>query len=293
MQSENATKRVIKILVSVVVLLVDWAFALLSLAVGRRTAARCVVFCYHSVSEHERVGFQQQMDALLRYAKPLRAETTTPLGSAERYAVVTFDDGFESVVVNALPVLRARNIPATLFVVTDGLGGFPSWQSFEADLHREARIMSADQLQALPRELVSIGSHTLTHPVLTAVPHAAARREIAESKRKLEQLTGREIRLFSFPYGSFNQDAVAWCREAEYERVFTVEPALGFVQGTEFVTGRVTVEPTDWAIEFHLKLRGAYRWISCAARFKRKLISCPMLSLLSEVLTLRRKRGTG
>ena len=51
-----------------------------------------------------------------------------------------------------------------------------------------------------------------------------------------------------------NPRLVRECREAGYERVFTIAPSLGLREPDEFETGRVAVDPTDWPIEFRLKL---------------------------------------
>ena len=85
----------------------------------------------------------------------------------------------------------------------------------------------------------------------------------------------REIRLFSFPYGAENDRLVDLCREAGYERVFTILPRLALLDPQEYVTGRVVVDPTDWPLEFRLKLLGAYRWLPRAFAWKRKLFPAP------------------
>jgi glycosyltransferase involved in cell wall biosynthesis len=55
---------------------------------------------------------------------------------------------------------------------------------------------------------------------------------------------------------------IRWSKEAGYQRVFTVEPVTAFSEPSEYVTGRVPVDPTDWPIEFRLKMLGAYRWLA-------------------------------
>jgi hypothetical protein len=82
-----------------------------------------------------------------------------------------------------------------------------------------------------------------------------------------------DVSLFSFPYGSFNSTLVQLCRDAGYARVFTTLPFLAFGKLEEFVSGRVTVEPTDWPIEFRLKILGSYRWLPLAITLKRQMRS--------------------
>jgi peptidoglycan/xylan/chitin deacetylase (PgdA/CDA1 family) len=62
--------------------------------------------------------------------------------------------------------------------------------------------LSWDELQGLAREPdVTIGAHTLSHPVLAKLDTTAAEREIAESKALLERRLGLPIRHFAYPFG--------------------------------------------------------------------------------------------
>src|SRR5271157_2470642 len=138
--------------------------------------------------------------------------------------------------------------------------------------------MSTDQLRKLPSDLVTVGSHTMTHPILLSLNEEDVRRELSGSRAQLEKILNKEIKLFSFPHGAFNAKLIEWCREAGYERVFTILPTLAFSDPQEFVSGRVSVEPTDWPLEFRLKLLGAYRWLPLAFALKRKILSIPKAS---------------
>ncbi|MBI4364398.1 MAG: polysaccharide deacetylase family protein [Candidatus Latescibacteria bacterium] len=57
------------------------------------------------------------------------------------------------------------------------------------------------QIRAMAEGGVSIGSHTVSHPVLTTVPPEEAARELRESKRTIEVEIGRPVSLFAYPVG--------------------------------------------------------------------------------------------
>jgi peptidoglycan/xylan/chitin deacetylase (PgdA/CDA1 family) len=80
-------------------------------------------------------------------------------------------------------------------------------------------------------DLLEIGSHTVTHPVLSALPPQLQRCEIADSRRNLEQLIQRPVRTFSYPFGSPGDIAP--------ETASAVREA-GFVCACMNITGRVT-----------------------------------------------------
>ena len=237
---------------------------------GKPIPGSLVVLCYHAVPQNQRTRFGRQMDLLRQYATPTRADVDTPLLPGERYAAVTFDDGYQSTVENALPELKARNIPCTLFVVSHLPGHSPWWSGTEG-YDREDKFTTAEQLVNLPGELVTIGSHTMTHPNLSALCEEMAKRELFESRQVLQEILHREITLLAFPHGAFNDVLVTWCREAGYQRVFSGEPTMTFSNLPEYVTGRVVADPTDGDLEFRLKVLGAYQWLTIVYRLKRKV----------------------
>ena len=70
-----------------------------------------------------------------------------------------------------------------------------------------ADLMLTDaQLAALPGQGFEVGAHTVTHPILTRIDVAAARREIAASRATLEAVTGTRVGLFAFPNGRPGRD---------------------------------------------------------------------------------------
>jgi peptidoglycan/xylan/chitin deacetylase (PgdA/CDA1 family) len=238
--------------------------------IGKRTPGTCVVLRYHGIPSEQRRQFAEQLDSVLKWAKPLRADSTVVLADNSRYAAVTFDDGHISFLENALPELEKRQIPAAVFVVSEKLGQYPDWANFSTEPLTNEGMMTADQLREISDRVV-IGSHTMTHPVLTQLSEDDAMRELKGSRQALEQILGKKIALFSFPYGAFNQNLVDCSRKAGYERIFTNLPVSSLVDSHEFLAGRVPVEPTDWTLEFRLKLAGAYQWLPLAFAVKRKL----------------------
>ena len=239
---------------------------------GRSTPASCIVLYYHSIPSEYREAFAEQVAMLARLARPVNVESVPPLLPGMRHAAITFDDGFEDSLQNAVPELVKRKVPATFFVTVDVLGQLAQWWP-ESDPERNRRIATAEQLRQLPSQWISIGAHTATHARLSELDENDAKREILESRRKLETLLGHSVDIFSFPYGDFNEKLVSLCQEAGYKRVFTTQPKYAFQNSEEFVVGRVSAEPTDWKLEFRLKLLGGYLWLPWASSLKRRLLA--------------------
>jgi peptidoglycan/xylan/chitin deacetylase (PgdA/CDA1 family) len=260
--------RRVKLAISLLVHLADRTRARLRLMTGTKRESSFVVLYYHSVPPEHRAQFASQMDTLLRCATPVGAGDSPSLNEGGRYVAITFDDAFESLLENALPELKTRGIPCTIFAVSESLGKPANWEDI-GETHGNERVMSEAQARNLPPQLVGFGSHTMSHPVLTTVSEDTARKEVFESRSKLQHILGREIRLFSFPYGAFNEHLVELCREAGYWRVFTTIPAP--VRNDALAAGRTPVEPTDSKLEFRLKLAGAYRWVGFASVVKTRI----------------------
>jgi len=130
-------------------------------------------------------------------------------GETRRFAV-TFDDGYADCLELALPVLRSRGIPATVFVVSKAVGGHADWA-------RGAPILSRDGVRELHSEGVFIGSHGRTHRRLASLPPSDLESEVLGSKGDLEDLLGAPVRPFAYPHHSFDAGAVEAVRDAGYD----------------------------------------------------------------------------
>lgn len=264
-------KLYIKQYVSFCVYSCDRLLALFTAIIGVQLSGKCTVLCYHSIKPHEIEKFRAHLRIIDRNAITLPADFKGRLKPGKHYVVLTFDDGFKSVLNHALPVLSEFKIPAALFLVTDFLGRSP--QSIDDKVHPDIDepILSIEDLVSLKNDLITIGSHSVSHPYMTLLPESEARRELTESKKMLNELTGTDISLFAFPHGDHNETLIDLAHEAGYQRVFTLSHKPAFSTDNEFATGRVDVYMDESLFDFELKLLGAYRWLSSAFRIKRKL----------------------
>lgn len=266
--------RLAKIIFSISVWVYDRIRRYFSRLTEKTFPGTCVVLYYHLVGQEERQKFACQLDDILKHAKPIRADGKNLLTPNTHYVAVTFDDGFVGILENAVPELMQRNIPFTIFVPTGFLGKIPKWIKNVRRKEYQQTIMNETQLKDLSKlESITIGSHCVSHTDLRLMDEDSAKKEIQTSKNELENIIGREVNLLSFPHGAYTDKYIDFARQAGYERVFTIQPSLGLLSPNEFVTGRVSVSPRDWPLEFHLKLLGAYRWLPVTYLMKRKICS--------------------
>lgn len=244
-----------------------------------------VVLTYHSVKPEQRPEFERHMDYLIKAGRAVSTDFKSPLNTNQHHVAVTFDDGFQSVINNALPVLQERKIPATIFVTTDYLGKKPGWIRNQDHVNAKETVLTEDQLKQLPSSLITVGSHSVTHPRLAEIDESQAAREIVDSKKVLEEILNTNITLFALPHGSYSEGIIKLSKEAGYECVFHNVPTNLFSCTGTFLVGRIDVSLRDWSIEYRLKMRGAYQWTSIAGSIKRKLIGL--------VRSIYRKRPDG
>ena len=205
----------------------------------------------------------------------------------DRTVAVTFDDGYEDNLSQALPI--AGKVPLTLFVTVEPVldGGRFWWDEIagvepglRTKLHtrlkglpsreRKGRLasmvstwqagygrpMTVDELRDLAsRPSVGIGAHTLSHPSLALLPAVEQERELSEARTRLEELLGRPVTLLAYPFGKpgdVSDDTLDLARRAGYRAAFTTVPGRLVPSSPAFALPRLTVH--EWPAE-HLMRR--------------------------------------
>jgi peptidoglycan/xylan/chitin deacetylase (PgdA/CDA1 family) len=178
--------------------------------------------------------------------------------------LVTFDDGYENNYTLAYPILKELGMKGNIFLVHDTLEGMNAWHNPATEPN--IPMMSWAQAKEMQDSgVIEFGSHTLTHRNLTSIPLEDARRELDESKAKLEAKLGREMVGFAYPYGAgaFHADVRKAARDAGYRYDFAFrrgltpwpwKPEHGPIL-------RIYVRGDDNAFDFYLNLtRGRARF---------------------------------
>lgn len=264
-----SAKRLAKLAISFLYFAVQELRRMVLRALGRSPKQQLIILYYHGIPAALRLNFTRQLEAIRRGARVCPAFHRGLLPAGTHNVAITFDDAYVSVAENALPELVARGFHSTIFVPTGSLGLRPTWPVESGSPDSSETVMSADQIAALPSSLVTLGSHTSTHPRLSRIDPHSAKREIEDSRLALQTLTTQDVRLLAFPYGDHDASTVELCRSAGYEYAFGIAPDPVDTAGSAFVRGRVSVDPFDSPLEFFLKYRGAYAWVSYVSSFKR------------------------
>jgi peptidoglycan/xylan/chitin deacetylase (PgdA/CDA1 family) len=182
--------------------------------------------------------------------------------------LVTFDDGYASWHEAAAGILEELRIPAIFFVSSGlvGLRGSEAANFARRQLRRTrpVRFLTASQVHDLGRHgLFEVGGHTVHHYSLGQIrdPHVI-RREVDDDQRRLEDWTGRPIRLFAYPFGtpdSISLTATEVVAELGMEAAFTLIPSSWSpAHGDPLEIGRDGLAPFYPRSVWKAWLRGGY-----------------------------------
>lgn len=133
---------------------------------------------------------------------------------------IAFDDALEELWRFALPALLGNDCTATFFIVSDYIGKISEW-----DVYKQ-KHMTKEQIFELVKSGHRIGSHTATHPDLTKISDRNLFKELADSKKYLEDTFGVEIEYLSYPFGRFNSNVQNIAKECGYKGALTINHSL-------------------------------------------------------------------
>jgi len=170
--------------------------------------------------------FREQMEFLKR-----QGWRGVGVGDALNYSpntvAITFDDGCETDLISAAPILLELGFGAT-FYITTGFLGKPGY-------------LKHSQLRELSECGPEIGCHSMTHAYLTDLDDHGLHREITEAKTQLEEIIGRPVEHFSCPGGRYDVRVADTARRSGYRTVATSRMRANSTHTDRYSLGRVAV----------------------------------------------------
>lgn len=225
------------------------------------------VLLYHSVGDIDprdslgiRVGrenFRRQMEALKeeRFDVRLLGELVEAAGNKEalpeKALAITFDDGYKDNITEGAPAMEALGLRATFFVTVGLIGKVKTspkreWQRWGC--------MDGGDLRGLAERGHEIGSHGRSHLDMATLPKAEKGDELASSKRELCLLLDKEIDLFSYPYGSFDDETVECLKREGYRAAATTAAGTNDPSTDPYRLKRTEVTANDTLDTFMRKI---------------------------------------
>lgn len=185
----------------------------------------------------------------------------TPL--PDKPVLITFDDGYRDNYTEAFPLLKERNMPALIFIITDYIG-------------TQKNYLTWPQIHEMEKQGISFGSHTLSHSKLSKDDPQDARFQLETSQAVFRWQFGKNARALAYPCGYYDDTVKQLVKEAGYAAAFTVD--YGPVrQGDDLLSLRRI--PIFGCLENEVE------------HFRLRIEKVPALSLLYAVRTTLRDMG--
>ena len=218
--------------------------------------------------------FDMQMRHLAGSSRMLTmSQAVSELSSGDRIraaVVVTFDDGYLDNLTYALPILEKYRIPACIFITTDFAEQtrmHPRYPVPDGRLHldwNDIRVLAG-------HGLVTLGSHTLTHPYLQQLPADQCLSEIADSRALISRKTGTAVKFFCYPSGDMGARESELVTQAGYQAAVTVAPGINRTGADLTRLCRTEITDRDDPVIFRAKLAGAFDFLHHLLHARRRL----------------------
>ncbi len=147
--------------------------------------------------------------------------------------LITFDDGDITNYTKAYPVLKESQRTAYFFIIGEWIGtaGYMNW----------------GQIKELQRAGMTIGSHGMTHRILTGLSDDELKYEFDASKKMLEDNLKTPIETISIPRGLYNAKIIDMIKKIGYKKIFTSD----LNDSSDVIFGRMAVKE-DWSVEYFM-----------------------------------------
>jgi|GEM_PF-920136 len=236
---------------------------------------RLPVLVYHLIEDpvHSDVSctpaeFSAQMDSLLKGGftpltlQEIRSFLMGGLRQVRRPIAVSFDDGYESLFIHALPVAKRLKIPMIVFVITSRIGRKPQF----------TRYLSSSQIRQMAASgWFEFGSHT--HDLHTDIlriwkafhgfPNpmsGVVDRDLEASQARLTGLLGSPATALAWPYGKYNPETRKIARRHGFFLHFTSRPGYNEPDSDPFGIKRIPVTSRDTPESILRKASSYFTW---------------------------------
>ena len=170
---------------------------------------------------------------------------------------ITMDDGYRNNYTNAYPAMKKYNIPVTIFVITGKIG--------------RPAFMDWDEVGELARSgVVDIESHTKSHKWITGLDDGALKDELEDSKKIIEENTGREVKFICYPMGGYDGRVKEAAKAAGYKAGFATKPTRFAPNYDVYEIKRIRISPTaNNLFVFGIKVSGYHAFFKVLSSERR------------------------
>ena len=220
------------------------------------------VLLYHSISD-DNSRMSLKVNIFENQIKYLKNNGYTSINfneidqSAKKQIIITFDDGYKDILVNALPILKKYDFKATCFFVTNLIGQDNSWDINKKNFSKK-EIMNINDINNWISSGMHVGSHSHNHLDLTKISEKSLLKELEFSKKILEDKFNTINDIFCYPYGKVNQNVYALTKKIYNKAVTTNRSRYDLKKHNSHLIPRIDMGKNFSSLKLYLKLETIY-----------------------------------
>ena len=174
--------------------------------------------------------------------------------------ILTFDDGYQDNFLFAYPILQKFNFPATIFLTVEYIDSERILPHDRKDLPSANKLLTWEEIKEMRKGGIGFGSHGLSHRRLSLLKTPEIKREVEESKKRIEEVLKEKVYHFSYPYGTqeeISEEIKEIIQKAGYLSALTSLYGENTNPSHPFLLKRIGIEGSDNLFTFKAKICGA------------------------------------
>lgn len=227
---------------------------------------RKLILLYHSVGQQgwamSPQQFSEQMSWLADHCRILPlTQLIQAAPDRDMQVALTFDDGYQSLYEQALPILAAKKLTATVYLNTGWIGqDAHERQLSRADLghYPDEAFLLWPEVQELYRAGWEMGSHGVNHYNFAETNATLTQQELAASKQEIEQRLQTSCLHFSYPWGRYSKNLQALVKNCGYHYAVAARHAALTARADLFALPRINIARDYSYVDFKNIVYG--RW---------------------------------
>ena len=179
-----------------------------------------LIFTYHSIASKFHVGLNVVHPDVFNSHVRFIAKINN--SNKNNQIVLAFDDGYESVITNAFPIMEEYGQKGIVFPITGFIGKSNDWD-VTFGINKEKHLTET-QILFLSENGWEIGCHGHSHRSFKWLQNKEIKDELNISKSIIEDITGKVATSFCLPFGDITQEATKFIEESGFINLYMQLP---------------------------------------------------------------------
>ena len=220
------------------------------------------ILMYHSIIDNNNNSipiklFEKQMLLMKKMGyETINFDNLNRIQNKKKF-IITFDDGYENIFVNAFPILKSLNFKATCFLIANKIGGYNEWDKNKNNFIK-MKLMNLNQINEWVKNGFSIGSHTMDHLDLTKLNYKEKINQITSSKQFINEMFNVKINSFAYPFGLYDAESQNIVKKYYSFAVTTRRSRYIINKFNDELLPRVPISKNDNLFKFFFKIKTPY-----------------------------------